>query len=137
MNFFRTTKKLSSLVDFEALISSPILAGVYKFVYPITTALFQLILTQVFLYLSASITRSFSRPLHSLGLGHIVAPRPVPSKGKRRASGGGLRDFARRVGAAGNLEGSIFEFKWQEAKKCIPLAAVYSLKLVLSNISKA
>ncbi|KAL0636841.1 hypothetical protein Q9L58_004199 [Maublancomyces gigas] len=67
----------------------------------------------------------------------MVAPGPTPSKGKRRASGGGLRDFARRVGAVGNLEGSIFEFKWQEAKKCIPLAMVYSLKVVLSNISKA
>lgn len=67
----------------------------------------------------------------------MVAPGPAPSKGKRRASGGGLRDFARRINPGTSLEGSVFEFKWQEAKKCILLAMVYSLKIVLSNISRA
>ncbi|KAI5852541.1 hypothetical protein DFP73DRAFT_533061 [Morchella snyderi] len=113
-----------------------LLIGVYKFVYPITTTLFQLVFTQIFLYFSASITRSFSRSLNSLGLTHIIAPTSTPSKGKRRASGGGLRDFARRL-ACNDREGGVFEFKWAEAKKVIPLAVIHSLKVVLSNISFA
>lgn len=94
-------------------------------------------MTQVLLYFGASITRSFSRSLHSLGLGCIVAPLPAPSKGKRRASGGGLRDFAGRLTASYSHEGGIFEFKWHEAKRVIPVAAIYSLKVVLSNIGFA
>lgn len=113
-----------------------LLIGVYKFVYPITTTLFQLVFTQIFLYFSASITRSFSRSLNSLGLAYIIAPTSTPSKGKRRASGGGLRDFARRL-TCRDREGGVFEFKWAEAKKVIPLAVVHSLKVVLSNISFA
>jgi hypothetical protein len=92
-------------------------------------------MTQILLYFSASITRSFSRSLHGLGLGCIVAPSPSPPKGKRRASGGGLRDFAQQLTPRG--EGGVFEFKWKEAKMVIPLAMVYSLKIVLSNIAFA
>ncbi|CAZ80659.1 unnamed protein product [Tuber melanosporum] len=113
-----------------------LLTGVYKFVYPITTTLFQLIMTQIFLYFAASVTRSFSRSLHTLGLGSMVAPLPTPSKGKRRASGGGLRDFAKQL-ATGSREGCVFELKWTEAKKVVPVALIYSLKIVLSNIGFA
>ncbi|CUS11569.1 unnamed protein product [Tuber aestivum] len=113
-----------------------LLTGVYKFVYPITTTLFQLIMTQIFLYFAASITRSFSRSLYSLGLGSMVAPLPAPSKGKRRASGGGLRDFAKKL-TTGNREGGVFELKWIEARRVLPVAIIYSLKVVLSNIGFA
>ncbi|KAA8911079.1 hypothetical protein FN846DRAFT_463976 [Sphaerosporella brunnea] len=109
--------------------------GVYKFGYPITTTLLQLLFTQFFLFASASMTRSFSRSLHSLGLGCMVAPKPKPSKGKRRAGGGGLREFTNKLRSS--TTGSIFEVKWREARLVLPLAVVYSLKIMLSNLSFA
>ncbi|KAL7266737.1 hypothetical protein RUND412_010700 [Rhizina undulata] len=110
--------------------------GVYKFGYPIVTTLLELIITQILLYLTASITRSFSRSLHSLGLGCIVVPDPLPCKGKRRESSGGLRDFARQLRGADTV-GGVFEFRWAEAKVMLPLATVYALKVGLSNLAFA
>jgi hypothetical protein len=80
-------------------------------------------------------TRSFSRSLHSLGLGCIVAPKPKPSKGKRRAGGGGLREFTNALRP--NTADSIFSLQWREARLVLPLAVVYSLKIMLSNLSFA
>jgi len=110
---------------------------VHRFGHPITTTLVQLLFTQFFLSVSASVTRSFSRSLHSLGLGYVVAPKPKPSKGKRRAAdgSGGLREFAGRLRP--QTTDGIFEIKWCEARMVLPLAVVYSLKIMLSNISFA
>lgn len=93
-------------------------------------------MTQIFLYFAASITRSFSRSLHTLGLGSMVAPLPTPSKRKRRASGGGLRDFAKQL-TTGSREGGVFEFKWTEARRVIPVAVIHGLEIVLTNIGFA
>ncbi|TGZ79544.1 hypothetical protein EX30DRAFT_365092 [Ascodesmis nigricans] len=107
--------------------------GVYKFPYPITTIFLELLFTQFFLVLSASLTRSFARSLHSFGLGCIVAPNAKPGKGKRRAGSSGLRDFATQV--VRGTSGGVFEVKWAEAKPILPLAVIYSLKIMLTNIS--
>ncbi|KAF8246732.1 hypothetical protein K440DRAFT_585327 [Wilcoxina mikolae CBS 423.85] len=110
--------------------------GVYKFPYPLTTTLLQLLFTQFFLYASASVTRSFSRSLHAIGLACIIAPKPKPSKGKRRASDtGGLRDFANKLRP--RTTGGIFEIRWREARIVLPIAVVYSLKIMLSNLAFA
>ena len=108
----------------------------HRFVYPLSTTLLHLLFTQFFLYASASVTRSFSRSLHATGLGCVVAPKPKPAKGKRRASDAGrLRQFAHRFRP--NTTGGIFEVKWAEARLVLPLAVVYSLKIMLSNIAFA
>jgi hypothetical protein len=106
-----------------------------RFRYPITTTFLELLFTQLFLWLSASLTRSFSRSLHALGLGYLVAPASKPLKGKRRATSGGLREFA--YGLHQTTSGGVFEFRWQEIKIILPLAVVYSLKITLSNLSFA
>jgi len=66
-----------------------------------------------------------------------VAPSPKPSKGKRRAAdgGGGLREFAGKLRS--QTTGGVFEIKWREARLVLPLAVVYSLKIMLSNIAFA
>lgn len=68
-----------------------------------------------------------------MGLGCIVAPTPKPGKGKRRAGSGGLREFAQR--AIQGTSGGVFEVRWAEVKHILPLAVVYSLKIMLTNIS--
>jgi len=110
--------------------------GVFKFGHPLTTTWLQLVFTQLFLAASASITRSFSRSLHALGLGSMVAPKPKPLKGKRRvAEGGGLLEFTSKLRP--RTSGGVFELKWSEAQVVLPLAVIYSLKIVLSNLSFA
>ncbi|KAI5790401.1 hypothetical protein FPQ18DRAFT_293390 [Pyronema domesticum] len=128
---------LYGIASFLLLVMNRLLlwTGVYKFAYPLTTTLIELLFTQFFLYASASITRSFSRQLHGLGLGFIVAPNPS-LKGKRHASNiRGLRDFANAIRP--NTTGGVFEFKWAEAKLVLPLAIIYSGKIMLSNIAFA
>lgn len=105
-----------------------------RFPYPITTTFIELLFTQFFLVITASITRSFSRSLHSLGLGGIVAPHPRPGKGKRRAGSGGLREFSQRLLPL-RTSGGIFEVRWSELKPLIPLAIIYSGKIVLSSLA--
>jgi hypothetical protein len=136
MNRFILWSRLSLFYTSRRTADGCDVAGVYKFGYPITTTLLELLFTQFFLYASASMTRSFSRSLHSLGLGCIVAPKPKPSKGKRRATGGGgLREFTNKFRPS--TTDSIFEIKWLEARLVLPLAVVYSLKIMLSNLSFA
>lgn len=66
----------------------------------------------------------------------MVAPRPKPGKGKRRAENRSVREFASSL-VQRNTSGGIFEFKFAEAKVILPLAVVYSVKLILSNLSFA
>lgn len=120
-------------MDTAALLRSTRLTKC-RFGYPLMTSFLELVVVQILLYFTASISRSFSRSLHALGFGNIVAPKPTPSKGKRRGSGG-LHDLAQDAGR--KTTGDVFEFKWEEVRQVLPLAVCFSLKIMSSNLSFA
>ncbi|KAI5807363.1 hypothetical protein DFH27DRAFT_479391 [Peziza echinospora] len=107
--------------------------GVYKFAYPITTTFLELVMVELLLIVTASLTRTFSYTLRSLGFPYIIAPDPTPSKDKQRAGS--------RQGAFATLgdwsPSGIFGLELSLAKKVLPLAIVYTSHLILSNVSFA
>lgn len=122
----------------------PLIAGVYKFPYPLTTALFEMLITHFLLILSAYLTRWISPWLNSAGLGGMVAPsQPISS------SSPGLRlkendsNLLRRLayltgmGCGGIAGGGLFEFSPPVVKEILPLAVIAVVKVLLSNISFA
>ncbi|KAF8422642.1 hypothetical protein EV426DRAFT_534985 [Tirmania nivea] len=104
--------------------------GVYKFGYPVTATLLELLVIQLFLLLTASLTRSFSRPLLSLGLAHLIAPPPTPMRGKKPSfwSTSLLEDF---------LPTGVFGLSPSLIRTTLPLAVIHSAKLILANLSFA
>jgi hypothetical protein len=119
-----------------------LIAGVYKFPYPLTTTLFELLITHFFIVLSAYITRWTSPWLTSAGVAGMIAPsRPLQSPsspGPRRNVGllGSIKRWAsdRSGGIAG---GGFFEFEWPVAKQVVPVAVIFVAKITLSNLSFA
>lgn len=121
-----------------------LIAGVYKFPYPLTTTYIEMLITHGFVLLSAYITRWASPLLTNAGLSGMVAPsRPLQS-----SQSPGFRGQARR-GALGIVSqwvsnwsggiagGGLFECDWQVARQVLPVAIIFVLKLLLSNLSFA
>lgn len=122
----------------------PLIAGVYKFPYPLTTTLIELLITHGYLLLSAYITRWSSSWLNSAGLSGGVAPsRSLQSPAPAGFCGGknaGPWDSMLRWTAyytGGIAGGGLFEFDLQIAKTALPCAVIFVAKVVLSNLSFA
>jgi hypothetical protein len=117
-----------------------LIAGVYKFPYPLTTTLFELIISHFFVLLSAYITRWVGPWLTNAGVAGMIAPSgDLPSSsspGFRGRRSGASRKWARSrfSGIAG---GGFFEFEWQVAKHVLPAAIIFVAKVMLSNLSFA
>ncbi|EPQ65515.1 Bgt-3057 [Blumeria graminis f. sp. tritici] len=115
-----------------------LIAGVYKFPYPLTTTLIEMILTHFWLLLSAYITRWISPWLLNAGLSGGIAPSAplkTPSSGFR----GGPKSLGTRLryhegGIAG---GGFFEFDIEVVKVVLPCALIFVAKVCLSNLSFA
>ncbi|KAH7384577.1 hypothetical protein BKA66DRAFT_81224 [Pyrenochaeta sp. MPI-SDFR-AT-0127] len=118
------------------------LTGIYKLTYPLVMTYFQLLITHVLLILVSSLLRFLSRPLHFIGFGAAVPPsQPAAPQGGayRGARKPGISAFARWLsnGSGGIAGGGLFEFDLQIAKQVLPLAAVFLMKVLLSNFSFA
>jgi hypothetical protein len=122
----------------------PLIAGVYKFPYPLTTTLIEMIMTHFWVLLSAYITRWVSPWLTSAGVSSMIAPsRPMPS------SSPGFRGQQKNVGILGSIGrwctsfsggiagGGFFEFDLAVVKQVLPVAIIFVAKLTLSNLSFA
>ncbi|KAH0545242.1 hypothetical protein FGG08_000696 [Glutinoglossum americanum] len=116
------------------------------FPYPLTTTLFELLITHVLLLWSASLTRSLEKPLTSLGLACVIAPShplsssnmPAGFRASGKAPSGGVRFIRWFVDGSGGIAGGgILELEWSVARQVLLLAAVYIGKVVLSNLSYA
>ncbi|KAF8465913.1 hypothetical protein BDZ91DRAFT_658655 [Kalaharituber pfeilii] len=105
--------------------------GVYKFGFPITTTLLELLVIEFLLMLTASLSRSFSSTLHSLGLSHIIAPGPTPLKNKKGPSKWSVPMFEDWTSSG------IFGFDFRLAQIVLPVATIYTAMLILSNFSFA
>jgi hypothetical protein len=122
-----------------------LIAGVYKFPYPLTTTLLEMIQTHLWVLLSAYITRWVSPWLITAGLSGGVAPsRPhqsVSSPGFRGSgkSRGFMSTLARWTAyqTGGIAGGGLFEFDLQVAKTVLPCAIIFVAKVCLSNLSFA
>jgi hypothetical protein len=120
-----------------------LIAGVYKFPYPLTTTLIEMCLTHCWIILSAYITRWVSPWLIDAGLSGMIAPsRPLQSttsppgfRGQPKKGVAGAISQWLSVRSGGIAGGGLFEFDWPVVKQCLPLAIIFVLKLVLSNIS--
>ncbi|KAH6679226.1 hypothetical protein B0J14DRAFT_472473, partial [Halenospora varia] len=123
-----------------------IIAGVYKFPYPLTTTLIEMLITHFFILLSAYITRWFSPWLVSAGVSSMVAPsRPLPNQ----SSAPGFRGQQKKLGTLGLIArwtssfsggiagGGLFEFDLAVVKQVLPVAVIFVGKVSLSNISFA
>jgi hypothetical protein len=122
----------------------PLIAGVYKFPYPLTTTLIEMLIAHGCLLLSAYITRWVSPCLNSSGFSGGVAPsRPLQSPSAAGFRGGkdaGFWDHVSRWTAyktGGIAGGGLFEFDLQIAKLVLPCAVIFVAKVVLSNLSFA
>ncbi|KAI9771389.1 MAG: hypothetical protein M1839_002812 [Geoglossum umbratile] len=121
-------------------------AGVYRFPYPLTATLLELLIAHILLIWTASLTRSLEKPLTSIGLACVIAPpRPLRSstspagfRGPGNAPPGG-KQFIRWLvdGSGGIAGGGLLEFEWVVARQVLLLAAVFVGKVVLSNLSYA
>jgi len=121
-----------------------LIAGVYKFPYPLTTTLFEMLITHFFVTLSAYITRWVSPWLITAGLSGMVAPsRPLQSTSSPGFRGqqkhGVLSAVSQFVGTGtgGIAGGGFFEFEWSVVKQCLPVAIIFVAKVTLSNLSFA
>ncbi|KAF2396886.1 hypothetical protein EJ06DRAFT_499448 [Trichodelitschia bisporula] len=115
--------------------------GTYKFPYPLASTWIQLVLTHIFLLITASITRAISQPLRKLGLSSIIAPSsPTSAQAGGSRAGAGL---PRRIlvgifnSSGGIAGGGFFELEKRAIWTVTPLAVIYVGKVVLSNISYA
>ncbi|KAI9794599.1 MAG: hypothetical protein M1816_004486 [Peltula sp. TS41687] len=121
--------------------------GVYKFPYPLTLTLLQLLINHLLLIVAASLTRLAARPLTALGLSCTIAPTRQsrsPHLGGFRASaadkhGSSWSQMLKRLGSgnAGIAGGGILEFNLKTALQVLPLAVVFFAKVLLSNLSFA
>ena len=122
-----------------------LIAGMYKFPYPLTTTLLELLITHGFVLLSAYITRLASPWLISAGVSGIVAPsHPLSSssapgfrgQGKNTGGWGSVSRWTSSFsgGIAGN---GLFEFDFHVVKQVLPLAIIFVAKVSLSNLSFA
>lgn len=120
--------------------------GTYKFPYPLTLTFLQLLFTHLILLGFANLTRLARGPLHSLGLGALVAPAEPLSKsqgpqGYRRPSG--KRTLWSRVvrtvnpGTGGIAGGGLVDIDRKTVKQALPLALIFLMRVMLSNISYA
>jgi hypothetical protein len=119
------------------------IAGVYKFPYPLTTTLIEMLITHGYLLLSAYITRWVSPWLKSAGLSGGIAPsRPLQSsvagfrRGKNVESSNSLSRWT-AFQTGGIAGGGLFEFDLQVAKTVLPCAVIFVAKVFLSNLSFA
>ncbi|KAG8629149.1 hypothetical protein KVT40_003014 [Elsinoe batatas] len=120
--------------------------GLYKFPYPLTMTLLQLAICHIFILGFASLTRGLSSFFNLLGLGAVVAPSRAYSRGDRAArykGGQRHRSVMRNIGdwlthgSGGIAGGGLFEFEGRTVRHVLPVAVVFSLKVVLSNLSYA
>ncbi|KAH7346201.1 hypothetical protein BKA65DRAFT_272816 [Rhexocercosporidium sp. MPI-PUGE-AT-0058] len=121
-----------------------LIAGVYKFPYPLTTTLIEMLMTHCWILLSAYITRWVSPWLITAGLSGGIAPsRPLqsPSPGFRGLgkNTGFLSSISRWASyhTAGIAGGGFFEFDYQVVKTVLPCAIIFVAKVCLSNLSFA
>lgn len=113
-----------------------LIAGVYKFPYPLTTTLFEMIITHLFVLLSAYITRWCAPWLTNAGVSGMVAPSgpwPASGPGFRGRESGASTGWANRF--SGIAGGGFFEFEWSVAKHVLPAALVFVAKVTQSNLS--
>jgi hypothetical protein len=122
----------------------PLIAGVYKFPYPLTTTYIEMLITHGFVLLSAYITRWVSPWLMQAGLSGMVAPsRPLQSSASPGFRGQSKRGFAGKISqymttrSGGIAGGGLFEFDWPVVKQVLPVAIIFVLKVSLSNLSFA
>jgi hypothetical protein len=122
-----------------------IIAGVYKFPYPLTTTLIEMLITHFFVTLSAYITRWVSPWLITAGLSGMIAPsRPLQSSsspgfrglGKKQTLLWRIRSWASSC-SGGIAGGGFFEFDLTVVKQVLPVAIIFVTKVCLSNISFA
>ncbi|KAG9238925.1 hypothetical protein BJ875DRAFT_449875 [Amylocarpus encephaloides] len=124
-----------------------LIAGVYKFPYPLTTTLIEMLMTHCWILLSAYITRWFSPWLVSAGVSSMIAPskrlQPQGSQGfrglQKNGRGGLLGSIGRWASGfqGGIAGGGLFEFDWPVAKQVLLLAVIFVAKVSLSNLSFA
>lgn len=113
------------------------------FPYPITTTLIQLVGCHLFLMSLSSFTRLASSQITDAGLGVIIAPshaanEPPPTSSKYRRPKYVPRFLHRYTRLSTGIAGAgIFEFDRAVVKAIYPLAAVYTLMVLLSNIAYA
>ncbi|PQE30292.1 gdp-fucose transporter protein [Rutstroemia sp. NJR-2017a WRK4] len=122
-----------------------LIAGVYKFPYPLTTTFFELLITHFYVWLSAFLTRLASPLCVSAGVSSMVAPStPLQTSNAPGFRGdskkpGMLSAFGRvaSAGSGGIAGGGVFEFDKSVARAVFPLAVIFVVKLILSNLSFA
>lgn len=121
-----------------------LISGVYKFPYPLTTTLIEMLFTHCWILLSAYITRWVSPWLTSAGVSSMISPsRPLPT------SSPGFRGQQKNLGFFGSIArwtsgfsggiagGGLFEFDLPVVKQCLPVAIIFVAKVSLSNLSFA
>ncbi|KAM3066940.1 hypothetical protein ACMFMF_009990 [Clarireedia jacksonii] len=119
--------------------------GVYKFPYPLTTTFIELLITHFYVWLSAFLTRLASPLCVSAGVSSMVAPStPLQNSNAPGFRGdskkpGMLSTFGRvaSAGSGGIAGGGLFEFDKTVARTVFPLAVIFVVKLILSNLSFA
>lgn len=116
-----------------------LIAGVYKFPYPLTTTLIEMLMTHFWISLSAYITRWVSPWLVSSGIAGGIAPSgSLPTN-----SAPGFRGSPKKTGIVpsflrgGIAGGGFFEFELRAAKVVLPCAVIFVAKICLSNLSFA
>ncbi|KAG4032582.1 hypothetical protein MFRU_006g00520 [Monilinia fructicola] len=122
-----------------------LIAGVYKFPWPMTTTFIELLITHGFIWLSAFLTRLASPVCITAGVSSAVAPStPFQNSSSPGFRGDGkkqglLSTFGRLSSASsgGIAGGGLFEFDRAVARQVLPLAIIFVVKVILSNISFA
>ncbi|GAM89864.1 hypothetical protein ANO11243_079040 [Dothideomycetidae sp. 11243] len=108
--------------------------------------LLQLGITHIFILGFASLTRGLSGVFDLLGLGAVVAPSTAQARGlkpSKYVGGQRNRSYLRNIsfwlthGSGGISGGGLFEFDMMTAKHVLPVAVVFVVKVVLSNLSYA
>ena len=120
-----------------------LISGVYKFPYPLTATLLEMLITHLLVLLSAYITRFTSPWLVTAGLSGMVAPsRSVqpssfPGFAGTGKSNGAWKSVAhwRSSFSGGIAGGGIFEFDLQVVTQVLPVAIIFVAKITLSNLS--
>ncbi|KAH8816029.1 hypothetical protein F5884DRAFT_667214 [Xylogone sp. PMI_703] len=117
-----------------------LLTGVYKFPYPLTTTLLEMLITHGLLLLSATLTRLLSPWLVAAGLTGAIAPsQPLQSSSSPRQlrSNGLMSKLSRWSSTGGIAGGGLFEFDLAVMRQVLPLCIIFVAKVILSNLSFA